>query len=614
MPRKRERVAVRILPDHEKIAREVAGRMAAIIRRRGRERGKAVLGLATGSTPVGVYRELVRLHRAEGLDFSNVVTFNLDEYYPMEPGSRQSYRRYMCENLFDHVNLPLEQTHVPRGDVPRTEVEAHCAEYERRIAEAGGIDFQLLGIGRSGHIGFNEPGSGIRSRTRLIYLDSVTRGDAASSFFGEEAVPSEAITMGVATIMEAREIALLATGEHKAPIVRRSVEGRPHPDVAATYLQDHPRATIFLDPAAASELTRSRSPWLAGAVDWSPGRVTEAVVWLSRETGKPILHLSADDYRERHLGSLVAKYGSAGPLNGKVFNELLAKIKGKSKLPRRKRIVVFSPHPDDDVISMGGILRKLAENRNRITVAYQTSGNIAVFDHEIRRYLDFVRRAYDVLGPSDGGGAEGAADGIDELLDRKRPGDPDPPQVQDLKRIVRESEAVAALAATGLPTSCARFLDLPFYRTGMVRKDPIGEADVAVVLALLEEIRPEMAFAAGDLSDPHGTHRMCLEAVSLALGRYRGPAPELWLYRGAWQEWSVSEATVLTPLSDLELHLKTQAIFRHESQKDRAPFPGDDPREFWQRVVDRNRSTAEAMRALGLPAYYAMEAYKVTAP
>ena len=449
------------------------------------------------------------------------------------------------------------------------------------------------------------------SRTRLLYLDSVTRSDAAGDFFGKRNVPPQAITMGVATILDAREVILLATGEHKAPIVRRSVEGDVHADVAATFLQQHPAATVYLDPAAAADLTRIRTPWLVDDVVWTKQMETEAVIWLSQRAEKPILHLATDDYRQHDLASLVSRHGSAEPLNGQVFTTLLARIRGKSRLPRGYDILVFSPHPDDDVISMGGMLRKLAENGNRVTVAYQTSGNIAVFDHEALRYLDFMRRAARIL---DRPGAEEQVARIAEVeagLGAKRPGEIDPATVQDLKRAIRESEATAALEALGLPASSARFLDLPFYRTGKVRKNPIGEADIEVVTQLLEELRPAMIFAAGDLSDPHGTHRMCLEAVESALARYTGPPPWFWLYRGAWQEWGLGEATVLVPLSDGELRRKVQAIFRHESQKDSAPFPGSDPREFWQRVVDRNRATADLLRTLGLPAYRAMEAYRI---
>ena len=606
---RREHIPVRVMKDHDAIAAEVAGRIAALVRQRAAEGRDAVLGLATGSTPVGVYRELIRLHREEGLDFSNVVTFNLDEYYPMLPGSIHSYHRYMQENLFEHVNIRSGCCHIPRGDLAGTDVEAHCRDFEGRIRAAGGIDLQILGIGRTGHIGFNEPGSARRSRTRQLYLDTVTRADAASDFFGEENVPPQAITMGVATILEAREVVLLATGEHKASIVRRAVEGEVHADVAATFLQQHPAATVYLDPAAAADLTRIRTPWLVGDVDWTPHWETEAVIWLSRRTGKPILHLATDDYREHHLGSLVSRYGSAEPLNGEVFNTLIAKIRGKSRLPRGQRMLVFSPHPDDDVISMGGLLRKLTENGNHVTVAYQTSGNIAVFDHEVRRYLDFMRRAAGVIDFGDRDALEAVLRSVEEDLAEKEPGDVDSAVVQDLKRIIRESEASAGIAELGLSTDHARFLNMPFYQTGEVRKDPISATDVGIVADLLEEVRPTMVFAAGDLSDPHGTHRKCLEAVERALERYGGNPPWLWLYRGAWQEWSVNEATVLVPLSDGEMRAKVQAIFRHESQKDSAPFPGPDDREFWQRVVDRNRGTADLLQSLGLPAYRAMEAY-----
>ncbi|MEJ2203950.1 MAG: glucosamine-6-phosphate deaminase [Gemmatimonadota bacterium] len=611
--RRLERIPVRVLEDHEAIAREVAGRIASLIRSRAEEGRTAVLGLATGSTPIGIYRDLIRHHREEGLDFSNVVTFNLDEYVPMDPGSVHSYHRFMRENLFDHVNVPEDQIHIPRGDLPRSEIESHCDAYEASIRQAGGIDLQILGIGRSGHVGFNEPGSGRGSRTRLIYLDTVTRADAASDFFGEENVPPEAVTMGVATILDAREVVLIATGEHKAPVVRRAVEGDVSADVAATYLQEHAAATVYLDPAAAAELTRRRTPWLLGAVEWTETLEAEAVLWLSEQTGKPVLHLSAKDYRDHHLSSLVARHGSAGPLNGQVFNQLIAKIRGRSRLPSGERIVVFSPHPDDDVISMGGILRKLSENGNDITVAYQTSGNIAVFDHEVRRFLDFVQRARAVLDLARDAALADEIRAVELDLGSKSPGDVDVGAVQDLKRIIRETEAVSALEAVGLSKRNARFLDLPFYQTGKVRKDPIGEADVTATLEVLKEVEPAIVFAAGDLSDPHGTHRQCLEAVNRALEVWQGREPELWLYRGAWQEWSLTEANVLVPLSAEELSRKILAIFKHQSQKDVAPFPGPDPREFWQRVEDRNRGTAELLRSLGLPAYFAMEAFVVLA-
>lgn len=604
-----ERVPVVILEDDHAIAQQVAGWIATLIRARNAEKRPTVLGLATGNSPLGIYRELIRMHREEGLDFSRVITFNLDEYYPMLPDSIHSYHRFMWENLFDHINITPRNVHLPRGDLPREEAVRECSAYEEKIRAVGGIDFQLLGIGQSGHIGFNEPGSGHHSRTRLITLDSMTRRSAAADFFGEENVPQEAITMGVATILEAREVALVAIGEHKAAIVRRSVEGETSSTVAATYLQNHPHATVYLDTAAAALLTRVHTPWVLGEVEWTPELVVKAVTWLSGVTNKSVLRLDAHDYREHHLGSLVAKYGSVPVLNGEVFNQLISKVRGKSKLPRHKRIIVFSPHPDDDVISAGGLLRKLQENENEILVAYQTSGNIAVFDHAVRYHVDFLRRLAVTFGSSDVNA--GMLEEVEAFLKCKQPGEVDSPTVQQIKRIIREAEAVSGIETLGLQHEQARFLNLPFYQTGEVRKAPISEADVEIVRTLLEACRPEIILVAGDLSDPHGTHRMCLSAVEQALARYGSEPPEVWYYRGAWQEWPIHEADVLVPLSEEELQTKILAIFKHQSQKDKAPFPGLDEREFWQRVEARNKGTADEVDRLGLPAYYAMEAYVV---
>jgi len=610
-PRGRERLRTVVVPDHDDLVVLLADRIVEVITRETAAKGRAVLGLATGSTPIGIYRELIRRHQAGAVDFSRVVTFNLDEYYPMAPDRPHSYRRYMWENLFAHVNIVPGNVHIPDGSVPRERLTEHCAAYERAIADAGGIDFQLLGIGKSGHIGFNEPGSSADSRTRLVTLDTITRKDAAADFFGEDNVPREAITMGVATILEAREIALIATGEHKAAIVRRAVEGDIDPDVAATFLQRHVNATVYLDLAAAGELTRVETPWVLEAVEWTPAMTERAVVWLAERAGKAMLKLTARDYTEHHLSPLLARHGTPGPINGQVFTRLRDKIRGRRNLPSRKSVLVFSPHPDDDVISMGGVLRKLWENENAIVVAYMTSGNIAVFDHDVERHLDFVARAAATLG-LDPAAARRAHETAALGFERKAPGDVDLPAVQELKRFIRESEAIAALESVGIPRSVARFLNLPFYRTGEVRKHPIGEEDVAIVGHLIEETHPDLVFVAGDLSDPHGTHRMCKAAVDQALARYAGPQPEVWLYRGAWQEWSLTEADVLVPLSQDELRAKVLAIFKHQSQKDTAPFPGGhDDREFWQRVEARNVETAAHADRLGLPEYYAMEAYVV---
>ena len=423
-------------------------------------------------------------------------------------------------------------------------------------------------------------------------------------------MPTEAITMGVATILQAREVVLIATGEHKAPIVKRAVEGEINADVAATYLQQHQNASFYVDAAASEDLTRIESPWVVGEVEWTPQLEIRAVIWLSGVTGKSVLRLDTNDYRENHLSALLARHGSAGPLNGGVFNTLIAKIRGRSKLPRGKRIVVFSPHPDDDVISMGGILNKLHQNGNHLLVAYQTSGNIAVFDHEVRRHLDFVRRFNCDFG-LEPARTEEFIDRVEASLAAKAPGAVDSDEVLRIKKRIREAEAVSGIETFGMHREQARFLNLPFYQTGKVRKDPVGPRDVELTLELLEQERPDLIFVAGDLSDPHGTHRMCLEAVHRALEQYSGASPEVWYYRGAWQEWPVAEADVLVPMSEEELRLKIQAIFKHQSQKDKAPFPGLDDREFWQRVEERNTGTARIVDRLGLPEYFAMESYVV---
>ena len=617
-----------VVDSYDDMGRLIAARIAELVRERTSAGRTTVLGLASGSTPIAAYRELIRMHREDGLSFEHVVTFNLDEYFSIPPESIHSYSRYMWENFFSHIDINPANVHIPRGDVAREDVVGETERYEEMIRAAGGIDIQILGIGKTGHIGFNEPGSGIDSRTRLVTLDMVTRRDAAADFFGEENVPREAISMGVGTILEAREILILATGEHKSDIVRRAVEGEVDLDVPATFLQKHGNTTFYVDRAAAAQLTAIATPWLVNEVQWTDELTVRAVTWLAHRCGRGILKLTSRDYTENKLSSLVARHGSPGALNGVVFNALGAKIRGRSKLPRNKRIVCFSPHPDDDVISMGGILRKLIENDNEITVAYMTSGNIAIFDHDVRRHLDFLRRMAGE-GYASAELTESLSSKVADAFANKHPGDVDISEVQDIKRLIRESEAVSGIEVLGLPRSAARFLNLPFYRTGMVRKDPVGPADVAIIRGVIEEIRPELIFVAGDLSDPHGTHRMCKEAIDQALselGSQPSPAtgsncapesrhpvarPEVWLYRGAWQEWPVTEATWLVPLSQEELRLKIQAIFKHQSQKDTAPFPGQDDREFWQRVEARNKDTAAELDRLGLAEYFAMEAYVV---
>ena len=605
-------VAVQVFSDDGAASAAVAARMAALIRKRAGQGRRTVLGLATGQTPIGVYRELVRLHRSEGLDFSSVVTFNLDEYWPVAPDAFQSYRRWMWENLFQQINVPERQVHVPRGDLPRSRIESWCRSYEKQIALAGGVDFQLLGIGRTGHIGFNEPGSPRESRTRLVALDKVTRADAAGDFFGEENVPRHAVTMGVGTILEAREIAVLAFGEHKAAVVRRAVEEGVSTDVAASYLQAHPNATFYLDQAAAAGLTRIATPWLAGPCDWTEALQTKAVLWLAQRLRKPILRLTDEDYAENGLSELLGRHGgSSYQLNIDVFKRMMATITGWPGGKRRKRrVLIFSPHPDDDVICMGGTMARLVGQGHDVHVAYMVSGALSVFDHDVERYADFVGEFSSIFGltPRQTRTIEAH---IDRFLRRKRPGDVDSSEVLAVKALIRRSEALAAAKYCGVPSHNVHFLNLPFYNTGHVEKSPLTQADVGRVVRLLRQKRPATVFAAGDLSDPHGTHRLCLAALREAVSSLPAARrPEIWLYRGAWQEWAPEQIEMAVPLSPDELLHKRLAIFRHQSQKDRAMFPGPyDRREFWQRAEDRNTGTARTYDLLGLPEYPAIEAF-----
>lgn len=622
-----EKIPTRIFADSRTASHTVARRIAELIRQKAAAGETCVLGLATGSSPVTVYAELVRMHREEGLSFRNVVTFNLDEYYPMQPDALQSYVRFMHEHLFDHIDIPPEQIHIPDGTLPRDKVADYCRWYEDEIRKAGGIDLQLLGIGRTGHIGFNEPGSGRDSRTRLITLDHITIVDAASDFFGEENVPRKAITMGVGTILEAREIVLMAWGEGKAPIIREAVEGPISDHVPATYLQEHPNTTVVLDLAAAAELTRVKTPWLAGEVQWDDFLVKKAVIWLGTQLQKPILKLTNRDYMDNGMGDLVTEYDTAYNINIRIFNELQRTITGwpggkpgaayydkpVAQEPARKRVLIFSPHPDDDVISMGGTFIRLVDQGHDVHVAYQTSGNIAVFDDDVIRFADFVNdyhEAFDLKQEV----TRSLFQTIRKQLAQKKPGEVDSPEVQTIKGLIRRGEAKAACRYVGIPDDHVHFLDMPFYETGRVKKKPIGEEDVRIVRELIEAIEPHQIYAAGDLSDPHGTHRVCLDAIFRAIDQLKDrPWMQqcyVWLYRGAWQEWELEQIDMAVPLSPDELLRKRRAIFKHQSQKDRPLFPGHDSREFWQRAEARNRETARLYDLLGLPEYEALEAFK----
>ncbi|MBI1370689.1 MAG: glucosamine-6-phosphate deaminase [Planctomycetes bacterium] len=607
----------------------VAREMAQLIRDKAAKKQNAVLGLATGSTPTGVYAELIRMHREEGLSFKNVITFNLDEYFPMQPHELQSYVRFMNEHLFDHIDIDRRNVHIPDGTLALEQMPEHCAGYERAIAEAGGIDLQILGIGRTGHVGFNEPGSGRNSVTRLITLDNVTRNDAAADFFGKENVPRRAITMGVATILRAKRILLMAFGEGKAPVVAKAIEGEITDQIAASFLQEHPNAQIMLDAAASAQLTRTKAPWVLGPIEWDEATIRTAVIWLARKVKKPILKLTDEDYNENHLQDLLADHGSAYDINVRVFRLMQRTITGwpggkpeHLKKPGDmtrptdrifpKRVICFSPHPDDDVISMGGTLIRLADHGHEVHIAYQTSGNIAVFDDDARRFTDFAAEFNQIFGIDKQQTVE-IEKHIEQFLKNREPGQTDSPQIQKIKGMIRRGEAKAGARAAGVPEEHCHFLDMPFYETGTVRKKAIGDEDVKIIVELLREIKPHQIYAAGDLSDPHGTHRVCLSAIIRAIEILRDEKwfddCEVWLYRGAWQEWEPEKIEMAVPISPDELMRKRVAIFKHQSQKDKAMFPGSDKREFWQRAEDRNRDTARIYDELGLPEYEAMEGF-----
>lgn len=624
--KKFERIDTTIYADSDKASHYVANEIADLIKERAAEGKMAVLGLATGSTPTRVYTELVRMHNNDGLSFQNVITFNLDEYYPMKPDALQSYVHFMNEYLFDHVDIKKENVHIPDGTLDRDEVLDFCHEYEQKIKEAGGIDIQLLGIGRTGHIGFNEPGSGKHSRTRLITLDKLTRADAASDFFGQENVPRRAITMGVGSIMDSKRIILMAWGEGKAPVIQKAVEEPQTGQIPSSYLQDHDNVQFIVDDAASAELTRVKTPWLVGPCDWDDKLTRRAVEWLCYRLEKPVLKLTDEDYNENGMGDLVTDYGPAYNINIRIFNEFQHTITGwpggkpnaddthrpERKSPFPKRVLVFSPHPDDDVISMGGTLLRLADHGHEVHVAYQTSGNIAVFDDDALRFADFMSDFHSEFNVGSDE-TRHMYENVRDFLQNKSPGQVDSEEVKAIKALIRRGEAKAGLRASGVPDSHAHFMHMPFYETGKVRKMPLSEEDIQITMDLIKEIKPHQIYAAGDLSDPHGTHRVCLKAVMDAVTRLKDEKfmqdCYVWFYRGAWQEWPIAEIEMAVPISPEELKRKRRAIFKHQSQKDRPLFPGTDEREFWQRAEDRTRATAEAYDRIGLAEYEAIEGF-----
>jgi len=622
-----EKLPVSVFSDEDTASIEVARRIASLIVSKQENGEQAVLGLATGATPVTVYKELIRLHQEEGLSFSNVVTFNLDEYYPMLPDAKQSYVRFMNENLFDHIDINPDNINIPSGVLQREDIEDFCLKYEQKISGFGGIDLQLLGIGRTGHIGFNEPGSAPNSGTRLVTLDELTRRDASRDFGGLANVPTKAITMGIGTIFKAKEIILMAWNEKKASIVKKAVEGELSSDVPATYLQLSPHVEFILDEDAASALTRFDTPWLVKDCLWKDPQVTKAVIWLAKTLDKPILKLTEENYNNHGMAQLATERGPVYQINIRIFNKLQHTITGwpggkpladDSQRPERaepahKRVVIFSPHPDDDVISMGGTFIRLADQGHEVHVAYQTSGNTAVWDDDALRFMeftiDFMKSMSENAAP-----LQDMYDNMRSFITKKLPNQTDPEEIRTVKKLIRKGEAIAGARFAGLADERIHFMDLPFYDRGKFNKVVSFEDDIIQTMELLQQVKPHQIFAAGDFADPHGTHKVCFNIIVEAMVRLRKTERWtddcwLWMYRGAWHEFEMHEIEMAVPLSPQEVERKKLAIFKHQSQKDLPVFPGDDSREFWLRAEERTQETARAYDQMGLAEYEAMEAF-----
>ena len=599
------------------IAREICD----LIKSKQEKKKNCVIGFATGSSPTKVYQEIIRIHNEESLSFYNVIAFNLDEYFPIEKDDNNSYHHFMNENLFDHIDIPKENINIPSGDINEKEIKKFCSSYEKKIDKNGGIDIQLLGIGRTGHIGFNEPGSHFNSITRLITLDHTTRFDASKSFNGIENVPSRALTMGIRTIFNSKRIIIMAWGIQKSHIVKKSVENNITSLIPTTYLQNHKNTTLVLDKECSSELTRFKTPWLVGPCDWSDLMKRKAIVWLCEITEKSILKLTDEDYNKNGLSDLLALEGSSYELNIKMFNHFQNTISGwpggkpgsddstrpERKNPNPKRVIIFSPHPDDDVISMGGTFDRLVSQGHDVHIAYQASGNVAVSDHDA---LKFIEVSSDMFS----GDSNTKIKSLIKELKNKKPDKIDSPEVRQLKGFIRKREAIAATRYIGIPDSNTHFMNLPFYETGRIKKNPPSKKDVLMTASLINKIKPHQIYAAGDLEDPHGTHKVCLDIVFEALESLKGEKfikdCWLWLYRGAWLEWDIHEIDMAVPMSPAQVLRKRKAIFFHQTQKDGVMFQGQDLREFWVRAEERNNETAEKYKKMGLAEYAAIESFK----
>ena len=622
-----EKVPVQIYKNSTEGSNAVAAQIAALIKEKQAKKLPCVLGMATGTTPILLYKELVRLHKEEGLSFKNVVTINLDEYYPIEKSAYQSYWSFMHRHLFDLVDIDPKNIHLPNGEWTKENLKESCIAYEQTIEKIGGIDLQILGIGKNGHIGFNEPGSSFNSKTRVIHLDQQTRIANTYEFHDLNKVPKLAITVGISSIMKAKKIVLLAWGD-KASIVAKSIEGDVTEQIPATVLQNHDDCTFVIDELASSELTRNKAPWLTGSNEWTPNMIKSAVISLALKLGKTVLSLTADDYKENSLSDLLVLKESVYDINLQVFYMLRDTITGwpggkpnavipahpERSAPHPKKVLIFSPHPDDDIISMGGTFMRLQEQGHDVHVAYQTSGNIAVTDEFVTRFLDFAVGFEDLFG-IDNKKSQEILINARKFLAEKQTTHLDTAEIRAIKGLIRRCEAKATCRYVGLKDTNYHFLDLPFYETGAIDKKPMSELDIRITMDLLKELKPHQVFCAGDLADPHGTHKVCLEIIFESLRRLKASGESwvkdcwVWLYKGAWQEWAVSEIEMAMPMSPDQVLKKRFGIFIHQSQKDSVPFQGSDSREFWQRAEIRNANTADLYASLGLTKYAAIEAF-----
>jgi glucosamine-6-phosphate deaminase len=607
-----------IFDESKEASKMVANEIAILIRKKQKEKKHCVLGLATGSSPISVYNELVRMYKEEGLSFSNVISFNLDEYFPMKKVDIQSYYHFMDVHLFSHVDIKPQNIYIPNGSLNNDKVNDHCLNYEKKIHELGGIDFQLLGIGRTGHIGFNEPGSNYNSLTRLVHLDYITRNDARKSFYGIENVPTTALTMGIETIRKSKRIVLLAWGQNKSLVIKKAIQDEIDSNIPASFLQNHGNVTFVLDNSSASNLTRIKSPWKVGSCNWTKELKAKAVVWLCQKTKKSLLNLTESDYNENNLSELLI-YQSPYDINLEVFNKVSRTITGwpggkpnaddkyrpERAEPSKKRVLIFSPHPDDDVISMGGTFARLVNQGHEVQVAYQTSGNIAVNNSDVLKYLEVYSEISDNVKKS-------SKDLIKVLKNNNEILDDN--DVRNMASLIREKETLAATRFVGIPDSNVHFLKLPFYETGTVKKMPPSNSDIKIMIDIIKKIKPHQIYAAGDLADPHGTHKVCLDVLFdvLELVKKKSYMKNcwVWLYRGAWHEWEVHDIDMSIPMSPNQVLNKRKAIFYHQTQKDNVMFQGDDNREFWVRTEDRNRAIAKTFHDIGMSDYSAIETFK----